>query len=160
MPKNPRQMQSWQVLHYARKYLGASALYAIFGKKNARVVDYWCQDPRFTAKEEGAYDPIHGVKALLDMLDDQGHCSTVRACIAYLCHGTSCDCGADPSVTDIKSTIAEEILADYRAVADMQQAIDAGDDIGKVNDLKYAAIEEIERTFAKYVQELAHGNRV
>jgi hypothetical protein len=146
-------MQSWQVLHYARKHLGRSILYSIFGKKNARAVDYWCEDPRFTAKDDGAYDPIHGVKALLEMLDDQGHCSTVRACVAYLIQGTSEGCGIEPAVVEMKPTVAEEVLADYRAVADMQDAIDAGESIEVVNDLKYAAVEELHRTVAKYIED-------
>jgi hypothetical protein len=35
---------------------GAPALYAIFGKKNARVVDYWCKDTYFTKiKRQGHF---------------------------------------------------------------------------------------------------------
>ena len=66
MAKEKANMRSWQVLHFARKHLGRSSLYAIFGRKNARTVDYWCEDPKYTGKEECAFDPIQGVKDLLE----------------------------------------------------------------------------------------------
>jgi hypothetical protein len=155
MPKEPRKMQSWQVLHYARKHLGKGALCSIFGKKNSRAVEYWCEDPRFTAKPEGAYDPIQGVRNLLEVLDDLGHCSVVRACISYLCQGTSADCGVVPEVTDTKPTMAEEVLADYQAIAKMQHAIEEHASTEVVYSLKLDAIDEVERTFAKYLE--THG---
>lgn len=159
MPKDKQVMQSWQIMHYARKYLGRSALYVIFGRKNARAVDYWCEDPRFTAKDEGAFDPIRGVKDLLGMLDDQGHCAAVRACIDYLCKDTSVECGVEPIVKDVLPTITEEILADYKAVAGLQAAIEAGESIEVVNDLKYTAIDELHRTVAKYIKDQSNGGR-
>ena len=152
MPKTLSKMKSWQVLRYARKHLGRSLLYSIFGRKNARAVDYWCQNPTYTAKPEGATDPIQNVRDLIEALDDQGHCAVVRACIAYLCQGTSADCGVDPSVLETRATIAEEILADYQAVALMQAAIDARASEESVYSLKLAAVDEIERTFAKYLE--------
>ncbi len=153
MAKDSRKMQSWQVFHYARKHLGRSALYAIFGNKNARSVDYWCEDPRFTTKGEAAHDPIRGVKLLLEQLDDEGHCAVVRACIDFLRKGTSAGCGFDPEVVDILPTITEEVLADYRAVAALQSAIESGASFDVVGDLKYQAIEEIERTVARYIKD-------
>ena len=150
MPKSSAPMQSWQVFHYARKHLNRSVLYAIFGKKNARTVDYWCENPKFTNKTEQAYDPIQGVKDLLEQLDDQGHCPVVRAAIAYLVSGTSLDLGIDPEIIEPMQTIQDEILADYRAVASMQAAIEAGHHPDEISALKRAAIAEVERTFAKY----------
>ena len=149
MPKDEREMQSWRVFFYARKYLGRSVLYAIFGKRHARTVDGWCEDPRFTDKDERAFDPIQGVRDLLGMLDDQGHCGVVRACIAYLVSGTSMECKVE-RIVDPKSTIGEEILADYRAVADMQAGIEAGLHPDQILAKKDEAIAEVERTYAKY----------
>lgn len=153
MAKESMKMKSWQVFSYARKYLKASTLYVIFGKKNARIVDYWCQDPLYTARPDDSYDPIKGVKILLQKLDDHGHCSVVRACLDYISSGTSACCSLDePSVEQLKDTLTEEILADYRAVAELQLAIEAGYNQPSVPRLKAAAIAEIERTVAKYLQ--------
>lgn len=150
MAKSEPKMQSWQILHYARKHLGRSILYAIFGKKNARAVDYWCENPRFTSKDEKAYDPVQGVKDLLDILDDHGHAPVVRAAIGFLSAGTSAEVEGDQAIVDLLPSIGDEILADYRAVAAMQRAIEAGEDINIVEALKQDALTEIERTFARY----------
>jgi len=150
MSKESSKMQSWQVFHYARKRLGNSTLYAIFGKKNARAVDFWCQNPRTTGKEETAYDPIQGVKNLLEALDDLGHCDVVRSAIAFLISGTSLECGVSPRVVDPRPTITEEILLDYKAVANLQAAIEAGETPEEVEEKKQTAIAELDRTIAKY----------
>lgn len=152
MPKEANKMQSWQVFHYARKHLSASTLYAIFGKKNARAVDYWCEDPEYTARPEGSYDPIKGVKRLLESLDDHGHCAVVKASLSYLSAGTSACCNLDPQVDQLKDTMAEEILADYAAVSALQSAIESGHNIASIQQKKAAAIAEIERTVALYLQ--------
>lgn len=150
MSKRTLEMKSWQIFHYARKHLHRSALYSIFGKKNARTVDYWCENPKFTNKPEDAYDPLQGCKELLEVLDDQGHCAVVRSAISFLISGTSLECGINPEVIDTLPTITDEILADYRSVAAMQSAIESGLHPDEIAALKRAAISEIERTFAKY----------
>lgn len=151
MPKEAPKMQSWQVFHYARKHLKASLLYAIFGKKNARAVDYWCENPEFTARPPESYDPIRGVKRLLESLDDHGHCAVVKSCINYLSAGTSACCDLSPQIEDLKATLAEEILADYSAVAALQAAIEGGHNIASIQRCKAAAIAEIERTVAHHL---------
>jgi len=153
MPITPPKMQSWQVFHYARKHLGSSVLYGIFGKKNARAVDYWCQDPKYTDKSDTAYDPIQGVKRLLAGLDDLGHTDQVRACLAYLAQDTSLCTGQAPEIAELLPTIDQEVLADYKAVSAMQSAIDRGDHPAVIAALNDAAVAEIERTYAKYREE-------
>ena len=151
MPKDNVKMQSWQVFHFARKHLGNSTLYAIFGKKKARAIDMWAQDPRYTLKPEGSYDPILGVKTLIETLDDRGHADVVRSAVAFIISGTSAAVSdAEPCVADLQPTISEEILKDYRAVADMQAAIEAGESIDYVDALKDEAMDEIARTVALY----------
>lgn len=152
MPKVKAEMKSWQIFAFARKHLGRSAIYSLFGKKNARTVEYWCQDPKFTNKPDGATDPIQGVKNLLDTLDDYGHAGVVRACLAYLAAGTSA-AEDHETLTELLPSIHEEILADYAAVASLQQAINDGCDISVVTALKKEATAEIERTVAKYIED-------
>jgi len=151
MPKETIKMKSWQVFHFARKHLGRHLLYACFGKKNARTVEYWCQDPRFSAKPEEAWDPIKGVKLLLTALDDAAHTSTIRSTIGYLLSGTSIEFDHRSEFVEPLPSLEAEILADYRAVADLQAAIDQGADIEEVEVLKDEAMNEIERTYAKYL---------
>jgi hypothetical protein len=153
MPKEANKMQSWQVFHYARKHLSASKLYAIFGKKNARAVDYWCENPDYTARLQEAYDPIRGVKRLLESLDDHGHCAVVKSTLSYLSSGTSACCDLAPQVEQLRDTIAEEILADYSAVAALQNAIENSHNIASIQQKKAAAISEIERTVAHYLKD-------
>lgn len=150
MPKSAPKMESWQVFHFARKHLSSSMLYTLFGKKNARAIDYWIENPTTTAKPEGAYEPTKGVKNLLDLLDDKGNCDTVRDTIAYLAADTSCATDSDPEIIEPLPTIGEEILADFRAVSKLQGAIEDGWDIISVDEFKRLAITEIERTVAKY----------
>lgn len=154
MPKVITDMQSWRVFFYARKYLGRSVLYSIFGKRHARTVDLWCEDPRFTGKDERAFDPIQGVRDLLQLLDDSGHCGVVKSCIAYLVSGTSAECGINvDGIVEPGPSITEEILADYRAVAELQAGIEAGHHPDRIQDLKAEAIAEIERTYARYLKD-------
>jgi hypothetical protein len=153
MPNKDGEMQSWQVFHYVRKHLGRSVLYAIFGKRHARTVDLWCQDPRFTDKEALSYDPLQGLRDLFSILDDQGHVPMVRSALQLLASGTSVDCDYHGDHTDPLPTITEEILADYRAVAALQAGIEAGLAAHAVNQLKAAAINEIERTVALYLKD-------
>ncbi len=156
MTKNGLTMQSHNFFSYARKYLGRSALYIMFGRKNSRIIDYWCEDPLFTAKPAEAYDPIHGVKLLIDALDDMGHSGVVRALFGYLGSGISVDYRAE-EIIEPKKSIQEEILADYRAVADLQVAIEAGVGEIAVDALKWQAIGEIERTVARYMKDRSRG---
>lgn len=159
MAKESTKLQSWQVFHFARKHLTRSTLYAIFGKKNARAVDYWCEDPRYTTKLDGAYDPIQGVKSLLETLDDQGHCGVVRSAIAYMASGTSAGSDEVPEIVEPMPRLSDEILADFRAVAELQRAIEAKCDIAGVEHLLLDAIAELERTVACYHKESMKSGR-
>ena len=153
MAKDTPKMQSWQVFHYARKYLGRSALYAIFGKKNARSVDFWCEDPTTTSKDEKAYDPIEGVKNLLKELDDHGHGPVVRSTLKHITSETNITIDGECQYGELLDTLSEEILADFRIVGKLQSAIEERLDPDKVEAIKDQALAEIERTYARYLKE-------
>ena len=151
MSKKSVKMQSWQVFHFARKHLGSPVINVIFGKKNARKIDYWCQDPKYTNKQEGSYDPILGVKKLLEILDDHGHEDIVRSTVSYITADTSAASSSiEPGLADLQPTISEEILRDYKVVADLQSAIENSESIEVVDGLKEEAMDEIARTVALY----------
>lgn len=154
MANNEGKMSSWQIFWYARKHLGRSLLYQIFGKKNARTVDRYCEDPRYTLREENEFNPIKGVRNLLNELDDRGHCTVVRAAVDYMVSGTSLSNGLQGEVIDLLDTMVEEKLADYEKLSLLHRAIENGMPMGNIIKLRNEAIAEIERTVAKYREEL------
>lgn len=157
MPKINQETKSWRIFHYARKYLGRKTLYSLFGHRHARTVDLWCEDPKTTIKNENASDPVNGIRNMLWMLDDQGHVDICRAALNYMASGTSVNCGEDQDIVELRDTISAEILADYRAVSMMQEAIEEREHPDMVVSLKIEAIREIERTFAKYAKDYNDG---
>lgn len=152
MPKNETNLQSWRIFHYARKYLGRKTLYSIFGTRHARTVDSWCEDPRFTNRES-SFDPVLGIRNMLWLLDDQGHVDICRAALQMMAAGTAVDCGDHLDIIELRDTVQAEILADYRAVARMQEAIEDREHPDMILSIKQEAIAEIERTYAKYRKE-------
>jgi hypothetical protein len=126
-------------------------LYAIFGTRHARTIDGWCEDPRYTGKDDDAFDPIKGIRNLLWLLDDEGHVGVVRSALQYIASGTSVDCGADwASMAEPPVTINSGILAGYKALADLQEAIESGGHPDQINRLKLAVFAELELVNAKY----------
>lgn len=148
MAITPKKLQSWQIFHAARKHLGVERVICIFGKKNARSAYTWAQDPRFT--EDRCRDPLEATHAMLSELDTVGRGDVARACLSYLAtavDGASFDLAA---VASLKPTIDAEVLADYQALAAMQHAIEHGAELAEVGRLRHEAVDEINRTFAKF----------
>ena len=50
--------------------------------------------------------------------------------------------------------MAEEELADYTCLAEFQAAINAVAPVREINALKYRAMDEIERTYAKHLEQV------
>jgi hypothetical protein len=149
MSERNAKMQPWQVFQAARKYLGAHNVARIFNRE-VRSAHNWAQDPAHT--ECRCKSPLELLHTLFERMDAVGIGYAARAAIDYLATAV------DPAVQvgGIKPplpTIQEEILADYSAVARLQQAIEAGADMESVHGLKRDAMEEIERTVARYIQE-------
>lgn len=141
-------MQPWQVFHSARKYIGAENVARIFNKEKRSAYN-WGQDPAYT--EHRCKNPLELLHALFVKMDDVGIGYVARAAIRYLESAVD----DDTELEDIRCTlptISEEILADYGAVAALQQAIDAGEPLEVVKLRAAAAINEIERTIAKYAE--------
>ena len=148
MPISPNKLQSWQIFHAARKHLGVERLVAMFGKKNARSIYTWAADPACT--EERCKDPLEALHAMLSELDTIGRGDVARSALAYLATALDGE-HEEPAVAEIRPTIEAEVLADYQSVAALQSAIEAGMSIATVDSMRLAAVEEVSRTFAKYV---------
>jgi len=141
-------MQPWQVFHAARKALGANVVARVFNRE-IRSAHNWAQDPAHT--ECRCKSPLELLHTMFERMDAAGLGYVARAGIRYL--ESAID--GEIEVGDIQEplpTITEEVLADYAAVAALQQAIDAGADLEQVRILAASSIGEIERTVAKYAQ--------
>lgn len=141
-------MQPWQVFQAARKCLGVNNVARIFGKE-IRSAHNWAQDPACTQLR--CRSPLELLHTLFERMDAAGFGYVARAGIEYL------STAIDPAVQvdGIKEplpTIQEEILADYTAVSMLQHAIETKDNLDEVILLKRLAIDEIERTVAKYMK--------
>lgn len=146
-------MQPWQVFHAANKYLRPENVARIFNKEKRSAYN-WGQDPAFT--EHRCRNPLEHLYSLFEKMDAAGIGYVARSAIRYL--QTAIE--DDVALEDIKeplSTITEEILADYSAVAKLQQAIEAEAGLETINNLKKEAIEEVERTVARYARDRKDG---
>jgi len=62
-------MQSWEIYDVARKTL-RNEMYEIYGNRNARTIDYWAQDPDFSADHKR--NPIDRLEMLVKGLAANG----------------------------------------------------------------------------------------
>ena len=151
MTKGPPKLQTWQVFHVARKVLGPGAVANIFGRRNARSAYDWAQDPAYTVQRVKR-DPLESLHLMLSMLVERGREDVARAAIEYL--GTALDGELCPNeIKNLKPTLEAEILADFRAVAELQDGIEEGLSTDQIKALALEAKAEIDRTLARYLME-------
>ena len=141
----PKELQTWQIWHAMRKTLGDKFIMGVLGRRNARTIRMYAQDPRCTV--DRCKDPIEALAILFDELDTCGRGDIARLATDHLCHAhTGKLCEPKP----LKATLDQEVIADFEAVADLNAAIHADADLDYVRSLTEDAVQEIERTFAKY----------
>ena len=145
----PKPLATWQIWHAFKHHLGESFLVKVFGKRNGRTIRMYAQDPKFT--DDRCNDPIENLHTVFSEMAAIGRPDVVRKAIGYLVTALGDENQLD-EISRLQPTLCEEILADYRAVSVLQRAIEDGEEIDLVDTLKLSAIEEIERTFAKYIQ--------
>jgi hypothetical protein len=137
-------MKSWQIYDEARKTLKIE-LYEIYGNRNARMIDYWARDPRFSAEKKR--NPIDRLELLFLELAEAGRRDVALAGLRILAGKIGCflrDC--DEAVPD-RETLLGEIVDDMPCLTAYQKALE-GDDL-----------EEVDRAEADLQRELAE-NRV
>lgn len=146
----PKHLQTWQIWHGFKKHLGESLLMQVLGKKNARTIRLYSQDPRFT--EDRCKDPLESLHIIFSEADEIGRGDLARKAIDYLLTAIG-DHNYDLTpASQLLPTMDAEKLADYQKVAAFQKAIDDGADADLVETLMNEAKDEIERTYAKYLQ--------
>jgi hypothetical protein len=153
MSNDQAKMQPWQVFQAARKYLGADTVARIFNRE-IRSAHSWAQDPAFTAHR--CRSPLELLHALFDRMDAVGLGYVARSAIGYLETAVDQEQVAG-AIREPLATIQEEILADYTAVAALQSMIGQRGSLEEVMRFKQEAIEEIERTVARYVKDTRCG---
>ncbi len=146
--------ETWQIWRGLRKCLKDKFLMKAFGKRNARTISGYAENPRET--QGRGNDLLENLHTVFSEADIRGRGDLARAAIAYL--ETSLEPEYLPSVNKPLPTIQEEILADYSAVSELQVSISRGDDTDVVNEYKQAAIDEIERTYSKYLEDFKKGH--
>ena len=149
MTQEQGQMQPWQVFHAARRSIGAATVAHIFNR-SIRSAHDWAQDPVYT--QVRCRSPLECLHTLFSRMADAGRGYAAREAIRYLESALDPEVSASPIVEPLP-TIAEEILADYSAVASLQRAIEAGADLESIDKLKREAMDDIERTVALYRKE-------
>ena len=151
MSSSEQKMQPWQVFHAANKYLGPERVARIWNKEKRSAYN-WGQDPAFTGSR--CHNPLELLHAQFAKMDDAGIGYIARAGIRYL--ETAIDPDAvlnDPESFETLPTITDEVLADFAAVAALNEAINNGEDMAAIKLAAAKAIAEIERTVAKVAQE-------
>lgn len=141
-------LQSWQLWAAMKKALGESEIMRVLGKRDARIIRMYAQNPRSTA--DRCHDPIENLHALLYSMDEIGRGDVARRILAYL--ETALDESYPSAPEPLKPTMDAEQLADFQSVAAFQKAINDGSDADLVELLMKEAQEEIGRTFAKYLE--------
>jgi hypothetical protein len=132
-----------------------SKLMLLWGRRNSRILRLYTQNPAFT--ERTAKCALERLWHIFRELQAAGRPDVARQALTYLQSAIEDKEQAELFALDeVKETMAEEILADFHAVAELQDAIDAVDPPDIVRLYAKKAIAEIDRTVAKYVEKSSH----
>jgi hypothetical protein len=148
-------MKSWEIYNVARKALG-TGICKIYGNRNARTIDYWAQDPAFSADRKR--NPIDRLGALLAKLDAIGERDTAKSALRLLAEAINCRVVDRVAAVPDKETLLEEILDDMPHIVAYQSALQ-GDDLEEVDRAEAALARELAQNRVKYLEELAARGR-
>lgn len=146
----PKKLETWQIWHAMRKTLGDTFIMNVLGRRNARTIRMYAQDPRCTV--DRSKDPVEALAILFDELATFGRADIARLAIEHLQAAVGSN-GVVTSPDRLKDTVDAEVIADFQAVADMQTAIALGASAEVVRAAVVAAKEEIDRTLARYLHD-------
>lgn len=141
-------MKSWQIYDEARKVL-RNELYEIYGNRNARMIDYWAQDPRCSAERKR--NPIDRLELLFSKLIEVGKREIAVAGLRILAGQVGCvlkDCG---EVVPDRETLLGEIVDDMPCLTAYQKALE-GDDLEEVDRAEAALQRELAENRVKFIE--------
>ena len=137
-------MKSWEIYDAARKAL-KSELHNIYGNRNARMINYWAQDPDFSADPKR--NPIDRLESLLKHLADAGERDVAISAVRILAGCLDCTVTIREEAIPDRPTLMGEIIDDMPCLVAYQKALEGHD------------LEEVDRTESELQRELAE-NRV
>lgn len=149
MPKERATLQPWQIFSAAMRTLGRVKLGSLLGV-GERTAYLYGENPAYTAGKR-CRCPLERIHGMFSELATFGRSDVCRAAIDYL--RSSYEEVESGPVEDLKPTVRDELLADYSAVASLQRAIEACEDIDLVETLVQKAKAEIDRTHARYLKD-------
>lgn len=141
-------MRSWEVYAAARKRL-KSKLFRIYGNRSSRMIDYWAQDPNFSA--EPKRNPIDRLEALLEALDESGARDTAISALRILANALNLKIVDRAEVVPDKDTLHEEILDDMQCLLAYQEAL-LGDDLEAVDRAKAELDREMAENRIRFIE--------
>lgn len=145
----PKMLGTWQIWSGLKGTLTESFLMQVMGKKNARTIRLYSQDPR--TSEDRCKDPLEALHIIFSEADLLGRGDLARKAIGYL--QTALDDSEEVKAPKaLLPTLDAEKLADFQSVAAFQRGIDEGLDADLIEVLLLEAKEELDRTFAKHLQ--------
>jgi hypothetical protein len=146
-------MKSWEVYYRARKAI-KSDLYEIYGNRSSRMIDYWAQDPAFSAEHKR--NPVDRLGEMLVRLCRAGEHSAAKSALRILANGINCAVHDREEVVPDKETLYEEILDDMPCLIDYQRALQAND-LEAVDQAKAALDREMAENRVRFVEEKMGG---
>ncbi len=145
-----KKLATWQLWHAMRKTIGDQFIMSVLGRSNARTIRMYAQDPNVTV--DRCKDPIQSLSILFEELTTYGRSDIVKLALAHMQQSIG---GEEeiPCPGQLKSSIDAELLADFQAVAELKGSIDSKLPVEDVHDAMVLAVEEIQRTYTKYLKE-------
>jgi hypothetical protein len=143
-------MKSWQIFDEARKVL-KKEIYKIYGNRSSRLVDYWAQDPKFSADPKR--NPIDRLEGLIKSMKENGAREAAISIVRILAAGVDCDVVPRSKVVPDKDTLIEEILDDLPFVLRYHEALQ-GTDLEAVDKARHKLIVELDENRVRFIEQL------
>lgn len=148
-------MKSWQIYDEARKIL-KKKIYKIYGNRNSRMIDYWAQDPDFSADPKR--NPIDRLEGLVRSLVENGAHEVAISVVRILAAAVNCDVVTRAAVVPDKETLLEEILDDLPFVLRYHEALQ-GADLEEVDKARHKLIVELDENRVRFIEQLEKHKR-
>lgn len=155
MTQSQRKMTPRSFYEVAVNGLGCSRVADIL-KIKVRTLQRWVADPLTTCAESRSASQLERHHRLFLAMDEVGLGYACRGVIRYQKSAVDDGCCPDRIARPLP-TMLEEQLADHKTLAELQTAIDNNRPLSEVRRLEVCAIEEIQRTVARYIQDRNDG---
>ncbi len=142
-------MQSWQVFHAARKYIGAERVARLFNREKRSAYN-WAQNPSYT--QHRCKNPLDTLHALFVELDTHGLGYVVENALVFL-QSSIHDIDQEGPLKEPMASMTDQLLANFTTLSTLKEAIERQQSADAVVALGKEAEAEIQRTVARYIQD-------